>query len=102
MLIDIFFEIPASKLNARALRKFVPDNEEYWPVVFAPHMKLEVRPYKRVIYSVRGENNIGILVHILKSDFTGGELVVRQNDKQKSIFKTGEWMAINGDCPHRI
>jgi len=76
-------------------------------------MKLELRPYKLVIYqegghfsehrdSVRGENHIGTLVYILNSEFAGGELVVRRNDTEMWISEPGEWIAMYGDCPHRV
>ena len=103
-------EISADKLNQATLSSL---KEAFDVIGFAPRMELEVRPYKLVIYqeggffsehrdSVRGENHIGTLVYILNSAFTGGELVVRQNDVEKRISQPYQWMAMYGDCPHRI
>jgi len=104
------FEIPAEKLNQDTLN-FLKSHFDLKGL--APRMEVEVRPYKLVIYqeggffrehrdSVRGESHIGTLVYILSSKFTGGELVVRQNDKERSIHKPYQWMAMYGDCAHRI
>ena len=103
-------EISADKLNQATLSSL---KEAFDLIRFASRMQLEVRPYKLVIYqeggffsehrdSVRGENHIGTLVYILNSEFTGGELVVRQNEVEKRIAEPHEWIAMYGDCPHRI
>jgi len=104
-------EISANQLDSCLWKRF--DAARYPLYELAPRMKLELRPYKLVIYkegghftehrdSVRGENHIGTLVQILDSKFTGGDLVVRQNDKEVSISKPGEWIAMYGDALHRI
>jgi len=104
-------EISAEKLNSELWEEFNVGQFELHKL--APHMKLELRPYKLVIYregghfaehrdSVRGENHIGTLVQILDSEFTGGELVVRQNDTEVSISSPGEYIAMFGDALHRI
>jgi hypothetical protein len=113
------FEIPAEKLDPALQESFKPSHwcsrslSFYGLDQLAPRMELEVRPYKLVIYqegghfdehrdSVRGENHIGTLVLILNSEFTGGELVVSQGKEECSISRPNEWIAMYGDCPHRV
>ena len=104
-------EISADQLNPKLWKEFRADMYPLYKL--APRMKLTLRPYKLVIYkegghftehrdSVRGENHIGTLVQILESEFTGGELIVRQNDTEMSINEPGEWIAMYGDALHRI
>ena len=104
-------EISADKLDPGLWRHFKADHYRLHPL--SPRRKIEMKPYKLVIYkegghfaehrdSVRGENHIGTLVQILNSEFTGGRLVVRQNDKEVSISKPGEFIAMYGDALHRV
>ena len=106
------FEISADQLNPEMWKHFV---NAYPLSSFSPRMKLELqlRPCKLLICqqgscvaehrSVEcGENHIGKLVQVLNSEFTGGELVVRQNDKEVSISKAGEWIAMYGDALRRV
>ena len=104
-------EISADQLDPDLWKQFY--SSIYFLYKLSPRMKIKMKPYKLVIYkegghfaehrdSVRGENHVGTLVQIMNSEFTGGELVVRQNDKEVSISKPGEWIAIYGDTLHRI
>ena len=108
---SLVFEIQAEQLNQDLWSHF--DVENYKLHKFAPRMKLALRPYKLVICKEggqlaehqdfsRGESHIGTLLHILNSKFTGGELVVRQNDTEISIGYPGYWLAMYGEALQRI
>lgn len=96
-------EISADKLNPELWEEF---KAYFYPLyAFGPRINLERRPRKLVIYrvgghcielvdNVRGDGHVGTLVHILDSEFTGGELMVQQNEAEVSITRPGEWMAM--------
>ena len=104
------FEINASLLDARALNAI---SNEFKFNSLAPRLDLTLRPYKLVIYkegghfdahrdTVRGEGHIGTLVVILNSDYTGGELEVTHGDCTEAVTGPYNWVAMYGDCLHKI
>ena len=108
-------EIPADRFDERAKSRTdaFADRIEYRLREFSPRYKLEVRPYKLVIYpegghfdehrdSVRGSNHVGTVVLILPSEFTGGEFVVHHRGQEVSISEPFEFIALYGDCLHRV
>ena len=75
--------------------------------------RLDVRPYKLVIYkegghfeahrdTVRGKGHIGTLAVILNSEYRGGELEVTHNGHTEVVTGPYSWVAMYGDCLHKI
>jgi hypothetical protein len=105
------WEIPAAELYSPTLqalkRRLSCDS-------LAPNLRLELRPYKLVVYqegghfdahrdTVRGDGHIGTLVLVLNSTYTGGELEVTHNG-QTEVMTGGPYscVAMYGDCLHKI
>ena len=104
------FEINASLLDASALNTI---SNEFKCNSLAPRLDLTLRPYKLVIYkegghfdahrdTVRGDGHIGTLVVILNSEYTGGELEVTHGDCTEVVTGPYSWVAMYGDCLHKI
>jgi predicted 2-oxoglutarate/Fe(II)-dependent dioxygenase YbiX len=105
-------ELTANRLNSETLED-IAANLEYEVKRLVPHGKVELRPYKLVIYqegghfdahrdTVRGDGHIGTLVLILNSKYTGGELEITHNGQTEVVTGPYSWVAMYGDCLHKI
>jgi predicted 2-oxoglutarate/Fe(II)-dependent dioxygenase YbiX len=105
-------EILASQLNKKTVN-LLASELRYQTYALARHLKLQLRPYKLVIYqegghfdahrdTVRGDGHIGTLVLILNSEYTGGELEITHNGHTEVVTGPYSWVAMYGDCLHKI
>jgi predicted 2-oxoglutarate/Fe(II)-dependent dioxygenase YbiX len=105
-------EIAADKLNAETLEDLA-DILQCGVQRMVPNGKVELLPYKLVIYqdgghfdahrdTVRGDGHIGTLVLVLNSKYTGGELEITHNGRTEVVTGPYSWVAMYGDCLHKI
>lgn len=109
-------EVAASALSeqeARIIEYLASCHLYHTMKTLMPHRNLDARLHKIVYYgpgghfnehvdTVREDNHVGTLIILLNSSFEGGALVVRQGVTEHRIDKPGEYMALFGDCAHRV